>query len=266
MDKCRFTLGIIIAIAMISACGKSKETNDNEPVDVVVETTEENDALSTEEATKIGSVSSVTEYLQYVDTEFLENEESFIETPAVNCYEEFLNDKNNWPDSEYDSIHIALGLIDDDDVPELCVTLNTNTVCGVHIYKYNSDSDSVIYLGEFSQYGFCWYSEKKNRIKAQYGNQGYFENYFYEIADSSVQVVGRLLSDGSSEVMKCYADYAEETETSPDHTHLDSVKRPEDKFIISEEEYEHREEEYMQSKEPIKIGYDNMTEMILDNE
>lgn len=266
MNKCRFTLGIIIAITMMSACGERKKTNDNEPVDEVVETTEENDTLSTEQATAIKSVSSLTEYLQYVDTEFLENEESFIGTPAVNCYDNFLSDKNNWPDSKYDSIHMALGLIDNDDIPELFVSLDTSTIYGVHIYKYDPERDSVIYLGEFSQYGFCWYSEKKNRIKAQYGNQGYFENYFYEIADSNVQVVGRLLSDGSSEVMKFYADYAGETEISSDHTHLDPVERPEDSFIISEEDYEHREEEYMRSKEPIKIGYDNMTEMTLDNE
>lgn len=264
MSKVRCVLGIIMASAMMSACGGNGETNNPEAVEF--EAIDEKDTSPSKEVQLSRTVSSLTEYLQNIDTDFLENEKSYIGTPAVKRYEEFLSDKSNWPDPEYKSIHIALGMIDDDSIPELFVALDTVSIYGVHVYKYDPDTDSVIYLGEFSQYGYCWYAGKKNRISGQYGNNGLFEVYYYEIADNKVKVVGRLLSDGFSEVIKYYADYAEETEISAAQTHLESVSRPDDSFCISEEEFELREEAYMLSPEPIKIGYDNMTEMILPNE
>ncbi len=147
------------------------------------------------------------------------------------------------------------------DIPELFVALDTISVYGVHIYKYDPDNDSVIYLGEFSQYGFCRYSEKKNRIWGQYGNNGYFEFYYFEIDGDKVRVVGRLLSDGGSEVIKYYADYADETDVSTPPTHMESAERPDDSYLISEEEYDRRYEEYMKTNEPIMIGYNKMVEL-----
>ena len=205
--------------------------------------------------------SAEKENLSEVVFEEITDEDSYLGTPAVIRYDEFLKDKNNWPDSDYKSIHVALGLIDDDDIPELFVTLDTVSIFGVHIYKYDPDSDSVIYLGEFSQYGFCKYSEKKNRIWGQYGNNGYFENYYYEIVGNEVRVVGRLLDDGSHEEIKYYADYADTSEIVGVITHVDPVSRPDDSFRISEQEFEQRKEEYMLSDEPITIGYDEMTEI-----
>ena len=263
MNKIRCVLGLIMVSAMMNACGKTGETNNPEAVQF--EAIEEKNATPSEVVQLEGAVSSLTEYLQNIDTDFLENEKSYIGTPAVKRYEEFLSDKSNWPEPEYKSIHIALGMIDDDDIPELFVALDTVSIYVVHVYKYDPNTDSVIYLGEFSQYGYCWYTEKKNRISGQYGNNGLFEMYYYEIAGNKVQVIGRLLSEGFSEVIKYYANYAEDTEISATQTHLESVSRPDDSFCISKEEFELREEAYMLYPEPIKIGYDNMTEMILQS-
>ena len=232
MIRFKAVLGLVMVTIILGACGRSEET----------------------------------ESLSGVVFEEITDENSYLGTPAVIRYDEFLKDKKNWPESDYKSIHAALGLIDDDDIPELFVTLDTVSIFGVHIYKYDQDSDSVIYLGEFSQYGFCKYSEKKNRIWGQYGNNGYFENYYYEIVGNEVKVVGRLLSDGALEEIKYYADYADMDESGGVITHVDPVSRPDDSFCISEQEFEQRDEEYMQTKEPIMIGYNNMAEMIIKGE
>ena len=264
MSRFKVVLGLVMVPIILGACGRSAETENLSEVVFEEITDESSSAANNGETTE--KISSVSEYLQYIDTEFLENEESYLGTPAVIRYDEFLKDKNNWPDSDYKSIHVALGLIDDDDIPELFVALDTVSVFGVHIYKYDPESDSVIYLGEFSQYGFCKYSEKKNRIWGQYGNNGYFENYYYEIVGNEVKVVGRLLSDGAFEEIKYYADYADMDESGEVITHVDPVSRPDDSFCISEQEFEQRDEEYMQTKEPIMIGYNNMAEMIIKGE
>jgi hypothetical protein len=273
-------VGMLVMSIMMSACAENNVSNDQdavvfEKVDEVLQEADnhENSAdldiqndSSLVASTIEDTVSSLTEYLQRGRTEFLENGESYIGTPAVNRYEEFLSDKNNWPGSGYDSIHIALGLIDDDDIPELFVVLDTISVYGVHIYKYDPDSDSVIYLGEFSQFGYCCYSDRKNRIWGQYGNHGYYELYYYEIVGNNVKVVGRLLYDAVFKDIKYYADYADEFEASAQQTHTESTERPDDSYLISEEEFERREEEFMKTIDTIKIGYDNMTEIVLVEE
>ena len=256
--------GLLGLLLMLSACAGDEKSEDQAGINfetIEVENLEE----TSDKKENPSEVSSLAEYLQSVDTEFLEDEESYIGTPAVNRFEKFLSDKNNWPESYLSdpAIGIALGFVDEDNVPELFISTGTNTTLGVHIYKYDDINDGVIHIGEFSQYGFCAYSPKKNRIWAQYGNNGYFEMYYCAIVDNKAQIVGRILSDAIFEEEKLYADYATDTYGSEFVDHPEPTDRPDDSFLISEEEYELKKKELMCSDEAIRVGYNEMTKLRL---
>lgn len=176
---------------------------------------------------------------------------------AIDRYNAFIGDENNWPDDDFNEIRADYGYIDEDDIPELFICCGTYTVCGMHIYKYDVAKDDVIYLGEFSQYGFCKYTEKQNRIWAQYGGGGYFENYYYEISGDQVKTVGRILCDQNLNDFY-YADYSEPAFIDAKEVHTEPAERPGDQYIISEEEFDRKSAGYMKTGEPTKIGYDDL--------
>ncbi len=94
-------------------------------------------------------------------------------------------------------VRICLGFIDEDDLPELFLCQGDATAAGVSIYTIDSCTKEVVFLGEFSQFGNCTFTERKNRIWSQYGNQGYYQECFSMIEDSHVKLIGGIISDGS---------------------------------------------------------------------
>ncbi|WP_026658595.1 hypothetical protein [Butyrivibrio sp. AC2005] len=178
---------------------------------------------------------------------------------AIKKYKEFLSDTTNFSpnDSYISSIRIAYGLIDEDDIPELFVCYGTATVDRVHIYRYDADNNEVDYLGAYSQYGSIIYSEQLNRIQAQYGNNGWFEQFIYKIDENKTEIVGRLLSNN----VVYYADYADLTADSVDEV-LEGT--PDVQYTVSEADYQKELEDYMCGSDTLRISYDMMTPLETD--
>ncbi len=275
-----------LSLLVLSSCGTDKEeSNDSsnssivfEKADPVSVQNQENSAVegknsnpydeSTGDLTfhingEPAVVHTISEYLKTTDNDYLQNESDYLDTAAISAYESFIPEEVKRLKTLVGGsggIRFALGLVDEDDIPELFIGYETRTPCGILIYTYDPANDRVIPLGEFSQFGFCYYTEKRNSIWSQYGNQGFYRLYFSEIKDGSIRLIGTLLDNDT----EYYANFpAPEGETGEKST-ITHYGNPGDEYRVSEDEFWKVYDEYQRSDGKdgtriLKMSYEDMT-------
>lgn len=193
-------------------------------------------------------VNSVRQYIATHDIIYLDGRKRALleNSEAVDMYDSFLQKKlPEMYESSGRDVRMALGWLDEDDTPELFLCQSDATASGVSIYFINEAAGKVQFLGEFSQFGNCVYTERENRIWSQYGNQGYYQECVSMIDDGEPRLIGSFLIDGSgvkSDEVLYYANYpiAEQlTGTRGDMDFgLSVFEAPGEQFRVDEEEYD----------------------------
>ena len=203
----------LLLLLSLSACGApSKEgrfpvvsfetiPKPKEETETVADDTTE----SAEESAENGelekpAIHSVEEYIALPDHPYLSTEQQtrLKDSEAVGVYDAFLpGELQRLREYFGDSVRMGLGWIDEDDSPELFLCQADATAAGVWIYTIDAKTGEVKTLGEFSQYGNCVYTERKDRIWSQYGNQGYFQECISRIEDGKTKLAGAIAMDGS---------------------------------------------------------------------
>ena len=181
----------------------------------------------------------------------------------------------------------AYAYIDEDDIPEMLVSIGSFHAVGVNIFTYSSDMDKAIWLGEFSTNGQVSFNEKKNRIISSHGNQGYYMTNFSCIRDGKAELVGSVTEDSDGVLVEpddterlpyykplYYSGYklpdgvdGSNKDGWPDVNGYDpegaEVEEPGDEYLVSEEEYKSMRDKYLDYVDGdniVSIAYSDMAE------
>ena len=93
--------------------------------------------------------------------------------------------------------------VDEDEIPELIISLSSTHAEAAHLYTY--ESGSVVSLGQFGAYGTILYSERDNLIRQSDTHMGLQVDRFGKIENGAYESVGEFSAE--------YADYSYETPT-----------------------------------------------------
>ena len=211
------------------------------------------------------SVGSVKELIKSKGEEY----QVYYDRPEIEAYNLYLQEHyHELRRAGSEDLHIEIGFVNEDDIPELFIGWGTYHIAGIHILTYNAATGSAIYLGEFSSFGFCNYNERKNRIRSQYGNHGYYEQFISQIVDDHVELVGACLDDAGKVEEKFYANYpVDERITGSRHEidPMDLSDQPDEQYLVSEDEYDKVYDGYFLSGDDantLKVHYDDMTPIL----
>ena len=190
----------------------------------------------------------------------------YSDRPEIEAYDLYLQEHyHELQRASSDDLHIEIGFVNEDDIPELFVGWGNYHIAGIHILTFDVATGSAIYLGEFSSFGYCNYNERKNRIRSQYGNHGYFEDYISQIAGDHVELVGACLDDAGGEEEKFYANYPVDERLNGSRDEIDPMDlsdRPDEQYLVSREVYNEVYDTYYQwndNASDFEVHYDHMT-------
>ena len=288
VEKVRKPLAVgILLTVLLTACGAPEEKSGSSPVtfEKISPETEETgdhadaeaaDAGDSSEETQPGKrvVHSVAEYAALEDNACLDDEKRAVleKSSAIEIYDAYL--RREWSSIGVISsdVRMGLGWVDEDDLPELFLCAGDFTASGVMIFTIDADTKEVISLGEFSQFGNCIFTERKNRIWSQYGNQGYFQECISMIENGKAKLIGGIISDGSgvrADGTLYYAGFPISEDASGSRGDMDfglSVFdiSDEDNYLVDEGVYVDTYHELMCDKDgavKIQMDYDAMITM-----
>lgn len=262
-------------VVLLSGCSGDKSgdipTLEGEPIQSIVENNVETESEAGEGTDTItnpeGPFESIEDLFKNTDPNWNESE-SYVK--AVNAFNNSIGKATfDTLDSVYgyDHARFSIAYIDEDDIPELLCGLGDNHTCGIHVFKYDAGTDSVVCVGEFGSSGNMSFSEKKNRIHSSYGNNGLFHSYISKIEDGKPVLVDVLCEDGNGMKYDGVAYFhnptlpaltGTRTETGEDPDYYDDYN---DNWKITEEEFYKLEKEAMlaESDEWINVSYDSMS-------
>lgn len=257
--------GVLIILALFAGCREKDILIDSAfPAITATHSPESSDYNYAEDECdpKPEHVGSVKELILSKGEEYqVYKDRSEIETYDLYLQEHY----NELQRASSDDLHIGIGFVNEDDIPELFVGWGNNHIAGIHILTFDTATGSTMYLGEFSSFGYCNYNERKNRIRSQYGNQGCFEVFISQIVGDHVELVGACLDDAGQEDEKFYANYPVDKRLCGNRDEIDPEEvssRPDDKFLVTKQEYNEVFDTYYQwdnDAHDIELHYDNMT-------
>lgn len=173
------------------------------------------------------------------------------------AFENLIRDLNAQDDNQ--RIYYEYGYVDEDDVPELFVIRGYSHPDPVEVYKFISNENKVMCVGQFGEFGQCEYIPKKNVILASYGGSGYFLNTYSRIKkDGSVELEDCILSDGSSiDIIYYYGfpvgEFSGSVSGNGSFYLNKAMVRPSDEYIISEADAKAIYGKYHEDKRQVSI-------------
>ena len=254
--------GILTVFIMTAGCqGKDMLIESAFPEITVEHSPEPSDNAGVEEpAPRPEPVGSVKELIMS------KGEEYRVDKPEIEAYDLYLQENyNELQRASSNDLHIEIGFVNADDIPELFIGWGNNHIAGIHILTFDAAKGTVIYLGEFSSFGFCNYNERKNRIMSQYGNHGYYEDFISQITGDHVELVGACVDDAGGTEEKFYANYPVDERLNGGRDEIDPMEvsdRPEDRYLVHEKEYYEIYHNYYlwdEESNSIEVDYEHMT-------
>lgn len=121
------------------------------------------------------------------------------------AYKKQLNDIYNNQikgDSAYNDARFKLAYIDEDDIPELIVSLNFMHICPADLYTYyNGEAVSV---GSFGSFGVIYFRERTNAFLGSYYSSGYGGDAVYMLKNGKAE---EIWNGGIGTVNDVYGTY-----------------------------------------------------------
>ncbi|MCR5719782.1 MAG: hypothetical protein K6F84_04375 [Lachnospiraceae bacterium] len=189
---------------LISACAQDEndtvtELEGESIIEPIVESiAEEEENIAVYSENEFVTYESISDLFKGTDLNWNESEAY---QNAVSAYETCIG-LDSFGDEEgkvlkHDMARFKVAYIDEDDIPELAICFGTLRGCGIHIFKYDPELNETRWIGEYGYDGFCYYTEKKNRIGASYGGMGLFHYYVSKIEDYKPVLIDVTCYDGN---------------------------------------------------------------------
>lgn len=275
MSRMFLIVSVLSMIMVLTGCSSNKTGDtpalEGKPIQSVVENEVETEEGVVEDSDLLvesdGSYESIEELFRNTDLNWNQSESY---SNAVSAFGNSIGKATfDTLDSVFgaDRARFSVAYMDEDAIPELLCGLGDNHPCGIHVFKYDADTDSVVWVGEFGSYGNMSFSEKKNRIYSSYGNNGLFHSYISKIEGGKPVLVDVLCKDGNGLRYDGEAyfhnpslpDYTgTRTETGEDPDYYDDYN---DNWKITEEEFKRIESEAMlaESVDWVSVRYKSMS-------